>query len=682
MLLANYHSEGGANAGGSAAAEKAKREAEEQARRAAEEQERERQRKAAEEADRKQREEALERQRLAAIGLFANIESSLRSGVPCVVPYTVLSEWTNGFQSSASSHDSPFGKLGEGSYGVVYKALATSPEGTGNRAVRLAVKVIQGDLTAGSAQPSAVDGMTSFRREVNVLSRFHHPNIVKLVGCSEGDKACLVYELLALGGLNGILTDDLKARNLDWKTRVNVLLQVSTALNYLHRHNSGNPAYHRDVKAANIALTSTYEAKLIDCGLAKYVADDGTGGSIRTATGFRFGTIGYMCPSYCKGKPYDDKSEVYSFGIVILEVLTGKLQNKEGILLEETIGEIPADVRAGPWPEDCSAALFKLAEDCTAEYRRRISTMATVMRVLREIRDRFCAPSAQETVFQQRLEALQVETDALSLARDAVLSTHRECLVCYETGAGVACKGAEGHFLCRECFSSMVNSQSNDFGGFTSNRRHIVCSYCRAEYPESDVCGTCDNTTLIAYLDAKERAVRIEEESRAAGQLAIERAAHQDEMMALEARLLSDQAERRAKTVERHRKKIISDILETRCPHCQLAFEDWEACFAVKHEGVMGSRTFGCLKYFCGWCLGPFEDSSSCHEHVKSCRLNHNPTYRGGYYGSMAAFHSVQATVRRDKIQRYIATSVEEGDRTALLSAMQTTDLAPLGIDL
>ena len=681
MMIIERQAAGGAR---KAAADNAKREEEERARKAFEEEELERQRKALAEADRIQREEAIERKRLDAIVLFTNVESSLKSGVPSVIPYAALNEWTNGFQSSASSPDSPFGKLGEGSYGVVYKAFATSPisEGTNKKAIRLAVKVVHGDLTAVPGQPSAVDGMTSFRREVNVLSRFHHPNIVKLVGCSEGEKACLVYELLSLGGLNDILIDDVKARDLDWKTRVNVLLQTSTALNYLHRHNPGNPAYHRDVKAANIALTSTREAKLIDCGLAKYIAEDGTGGSIRTATGFRFGTIGYMCPSYCRGRPYDDKSEVYSFGIVILEVLTGKLQNKGGILLDEIIGEIPADVRAGPWPEECSAALFKLAEDCTADYRKRIGTMATVMRFLRDIRDRFCALSAEETVFQQRLDMLQVQTEALTLARDAVLSTQRQCLVCYETSAGIACKGAEGHFLCRECFSSMVNSQSNDFGGFTSNGRRIVCSYCHAEYPESDVCGTCDNATLNAYLDAKERAVRTEDESRAAGQLAIARAVHQDDMMALEARLLSDQAERRAKNVERHRKKIISDILETRCPHCQLAFEDWEACFSVKHEGVMGNKTFGCLKYFCGWCLDPFENSSSCHEHVKSCRLNQNPRYRGGYFGSRAEFHSVQATVRTDKIQRYIANSVDEGDRTALLSAMRASDLAPLGIHL
>jgi hypothetical protein len=256
------------------------------------------------------------------------------------------------------------------------------------------------------------------------------------------------------------------------------------------------------------------------------------------------------------------------------------------------------------------------------------------MRTIKDTKDRFCAPTPDETVFQQRLAALQVQNDSLSLERDAALSMQKECLVCYETLPGVACRGAASHFLCRSCFTSMVTSQCNDFGGFTSNTRHIVCSFCRSEYAEPDVFSTCEGKALHTYIDAKEQAVRAEEESIAAGQLALERARHQDEMMVLEARLLANQAERQAKTVQRHRIKIVSEILETRCPHCKLAFQDWEACFAVKHEGTMGSKTFGCLKYFCGWCLDPFQDSRSCHEHVKTCHLNQNPRYRGGYHGN------------------------------------------------
>jgi len=144
-------------------------------------------------------------------------------------------------------------------------------EGTG-RAVRLAVKrmntrALQLDDAGGPRE--TVD--ESFRREINVLSRFHHPNIVKLIGfsvpCPERrEPPCLVYEFLARGSLASQLTDDGKAASMPWQSRIDILLQISTAINYLHCHNDGFPAFHRDIKADNIALSDDYTAKLIDCG--------------------------------------------------------------------------------------------------------------------------------------------------------------------------------------------------------------------------------------------------------------------------------------------------------------------------------------------------------------------------------------------------------------------------------
>jgi len=109
------------------------------------------------------------------------------------------------------------------------------------------------------------------------------------------------------------------------------------------------------------------------------------------------------------------------------------------------------------------------------------------------------------------------------------------------------------------------------------------------------------------------------------------------------------------------------------------AFTDWDACFAVKHEGVLGDKTFGCLKYFCGWCLDPFQNSGSCHEHVKICRLNQKN--HGGYFGSREDFLAVQAKVRADKVRKYLAANVTDAkERDALLLAMRKTDFEPVGI--
>ena len=103
------------------------------------------------------------------------------------------------------------------------------------------------------------------------------------------------------------------------------------------------------------------------------------------------GTIGYICPHYSNGGcDYDAKSEIFSFGIVILEVLTGIIQrqNVDGkvVLLHCSIGKYPADIRAGDWPPECAKILMDLSLDCTRDYDERISNMIVVMRRLREIK--------------------------------------------------------------------------------------------------------------------------------------------------------------------------------------------------------------------------------------------------------------------------------------------------------
>ena len=233
---------------------------------------------------------------------------------PCALSYASLREWTSDF-AAAPAGDGPYGILGKGAFGEVFKGLAVPTEdicGKVVSGVRFAVKrmdtrVLQLDDAVG-ARDSFLE---SFHREINVLSRFHHPNIVRLIGFSEPSlqrrvPPCLVYELLALGSLASQLKDDAKAALLSWQTRIDVLLQISTAINYLHCHNPGHPAYHRDIKADNIALSADYTAKLIDCGyvnqalvqplflspypfprLSKYIAEDGQGKSILSATGGR-----------------------------------------------------------------------------------------------------------------------------------------------------------------------------------------------------------------------------------------------------------------------------------------------------------------------------------------------------------------------------------------------------------
>lgn len=196
----------------------------------------------------------------------------------------------------------------------------------------------------------------------------------------------------------------------------------SIALNFLHCHNPGHPAYHRDVKSANIVLTEDYTPKLIDCGLAKYEAteEEKARGMVGmtigpTMIGQRFGSIGYMCPHYTKSGKYNTKSEIYSFGIVLLELLTGKVQGmvdpltgcrqflEDDFLMNDdgadgtttnnndhdgNSGGLHADPLAGNW--EMAGVLKEIGRQCVTHYGKRIAKMSIILRWLRKLEEAYC----------------------------------------------------------------------------------------------------------------------------------------------------------------------------------------------------------------------------------------------------------------------------------------------------
>jgi serine/threonine protein kinase len=199
----------------------------------------------------------------------------------------------------------------------------------------------------------------------------------------------------------------------------------------MHNHIPGSPAYHRDMKSANVALMADYTPKIIDCGLSKYVPDAGAGGmSIHSTTGNRFGTPGYMCPEYSKKVKmlYDAKCEVFSFGVVMLELLTGKLQNYldangkeitlEDVVEEEVLlGLVPNDDRI-EWSEGFKEEFMQLARKCTAVYKNRVSCMKLVMRCLVVIRAKYHIPFPSEASLLAKNQALIAHIQALQLQND------------------------------------------------------------------------------------------------------------------------------------------------------------------------------------------------------------------------------------------------------------------------
>uniref|UniRef100_M4EPU2 non-specific serine/threonine protein kinase n=1 Tax=Brassica campestris TaxID=3711 RepID=M4EPU2_BRACM len=222
-----------------------------------------------------------------------------------VKPYT----FTYSELKSATQDFDPSNKLGEGGFGPVYK-------GKLNDGREVAVKL----LSVGSRQ-----GKGQFVAEIVAISAVQHRNLVKLYGCCyEGDHRLLVYEYLPNGSLDQALFGD-KTLHLDWSTRYEICLGVARGLVYLHEE-ARLRIVHRDVKASNILLDSNLVPKVSDFGLSKLYDDKKTHISTRVA-----GTIGYLAPEYAMRGHLTEKTDVYAFGVVALELVSGRPNSDENL---------------------------------------------------------------------------------------------------------------------------------------------------------------------------------------------------------------------------------------------------------------------------------------------------------------------------------------------------------------
>ncbi|CAH8386888.1 unnamed protein product [Eruca vesicaria subsp. sativa] len=204
----------------------------------------------------------------------------------------------------ATNNFDPENKIGEGGFGPVYKGVLA--DGT-----TIAVK----QLSSKSKQ-----GNREFVTEIGMISALQHPNLVKLYGCCiEGKELLLVYEYLENNSLARALFGSEKQRlHLDWPTRNKICIGIAKGLAYLHEE-SRLKIVHRDIKATNVLLDQSLNAKISDFGLAKLDEEENTHISTRIA-----GTIGYMAPEYAMRGYLTDKADVYSFGVVCLEIVSGK----------------------------------------------------------------------------------------------------------------------------------------------------------------------------------------------------------------------------------------------------------------------------------------------------------------------------------------------------------------------
>uniref|UniRef100_A0A8C1ZLQ8 Interleukin-1 receptor-associated kinase 1-like n=1 Tax=Cyprinus carpio TaxID=7962 RepID=A0A8C1ZLQ8_CYPCA len=213
---------------------------------------------------------------------------------------------------SGTCNFSPCKQIGEGGFGHVYKAVMRNTE--------FAVKKLKED--------SHLDWNVvkeSFRTEVEKLSQYRHPNIMDFVGYSiEGQTYCLIYVYMPKGSLEDRLRCE-DSNALSWSQRVNVLLGTAKAIQYLH---SCSPALiHGDIKSSNILLGDHLEPKLGDFGLARFCRNPNkTPGKTSTVaqTATVRGTLAYLPEEYLKDGQLGVEIDIYSFGVVMLEVLTGR----------------------------------------------------------------------------------------------------------------------------------------------------------------------------------------------------------------------------------------------------------------------------------------------------------------------------------------------------------------------
>jgi hypothetical protein len=198
-------------------------------------------------------------------------------------------------------------KLGSGSFGSVYKGVL--PDKT-----LVAVKKLDG-LRQGDKQ---------FRAEVVTLGMIHHINLVRLHGfCSEGNKRALVYDYMPNGSLDGYLFKNSSpgTKVLSWSQRFGIAVGVARGLTYLHEK-CRECIIHCDIKPENILLDEELGAKLADFGMAKLVGHEFS----RVLTTMR-GTMGYLAPEWLAGEPVTAKADVYSYGLLLFELVSGRRNN-------------------------------------------------------------------------------------------------------------------------------------------------------------------------------------------------------------------------------------------------------------------------------------------------------------------------------------------------------------------
>ncbi|GLU17674.1 hypothetical protein SLE2022_340310 [Rubroshorea leprosula] len=277
---------------------------------------------------------------------------------------------------TATEDFSPLNKIGEGGFGSVYKGRLRDGK-------VVAIKV----LSAESRQ-----GVREFLTEIKVISQIEHENLVKLYGCCvEENQRILVYNYLENNSLAQTLLGGNQSNiRFSWRTRHRMCIGIARGLAFLHEEVQPH-IIHRDIKASNILLDRDLTPKISDFGLAKLIPPNMTHVSTRVA-----GTIGYLAPEYAIRGKLTRKADIYSFGVLLVEIVTGRcntnarLPIEEQYLLERTWQlydrrELVVLVDAslgGDFDAEEACRFLKIGLLCTQDTPKLRPSMSTVVKML------------------------------------------------------------------------------------------------------------------------------------------------------------------------------------------------------------------------------------------------------------------------------------------------------------
>ncbi|RWR88286.1 cysteine-rich receptor-like protein kinase 10 isoform X2 [Cinnamomum micranthum f. kanehirae] len=244
------------------------------------------------------------------------------------IDFGTIQHSTNNFSSE--------NKLGQGGFGTVYKGMLVDGK-------QIAVK----RLSIGSSQ-----GLKEFRNEVVLISKVQHKNLVRLLFCCmEKEEKLLIYEYMPNKSLDFLLFDQIKRAQLTWRIRHNIVNGIARGLLYLHE-DSRLKVIHRDLKASNVLLDNEMNPKISDFGLARTFREN----QVESNTNKVIGTYGYMAPEYAMDGLFSVKSDVFSFGVLLLEILSGR-KNSRSFLVENAQSPL-----AYAWQLWCDGKVIELID--------------------------------------------------------------------------------------------------------------------------------------------------------------------------------------------------------------------------------------------------------------------------------------------------------------------------------